>query len=127
MIEQEAKQELYSCLHSKKLEERELEQIKAGGEYLNNMLEKMAKEHAKAIDDAIIRFLRRHGYKPRRTEKYAKNLKKKLEKQGLSLKIEEVILEEKFTDTSYYKKVVYVPSFIHMEEIGGNNGYIKDI
>lgn len=127
MIEQEDKKELYSCLHSKKLKERKLEQIEAGGEYLNNMLEKMAKEQSKAIDDAIIHFLRKHGYKPRRTEKYAKNLMKKLEKQNLTIQVEEIVIEEKFTSTSYYKKVVYVPSFIHIEETGGNNGYTKDI
>lgn len=39
MIEQDAKKELYPYLHSKKLEERKLEQIEAGGEYINNMLE----------------------------------------------------------------------------------------
>lgn len=97
------------------------------GNYIDSKMNDIARQQAKAMDDAIIHFLRKHGYRPRRTEKYAKNLMKKLEKQGLSLKIEEVVLEEKFTDTSYYKKVVYVPSFIHMEEIGGNNGYTKDI
>ena len=127
MIEKDAKKELYSYLHSKKLKERKLEQIEAGGEYLNNMLEKMAKEQSKDIDDAIIHFLRKHGYKPRRTEKYAKNLMKKLEKQNLTIQVEKIVIEEKFTSTSYYKEVVYVPSFIHIEETGGNNGYTKDI
>ena len=52
---------------------------------------------------------------------------KKLEKQNLTIQVEEIVIEEKFTSTSYYKKVVYVPSFIHIEETGGNNGYTKDI
>lgn len=116
MIEQEAKKELYSCLHSKKLKERKLEQIEAGGEYLNNMLNKMAKEQAKVIDDIVFNFLKQNGYRPRRTEKYVKNLNKKLAKQGKAIKLDEVVLEEKYDKFSYYKKVTYIPKFI---DIGG--------
>ncbi len=49
--------------------------------FINEMIDNLARQQAKNIDDAIIRFLRRHGYKPRRTEKYAKNLSKRLAKK----------------------------------------------
>lgn len=35
-----------------------MEEIEAGGEYINNMLEKMAKEQSKVIDDIIFNFLK---------------------------------------------------------------------
>ncbi len=97
------------------------------GDIINEMIDNFAKQQSRDMDDAIIRFLRSKGYKPRRTEKYAKNLKRKLEKQGIELKIEEIVLEEKFTDISYYKKVIYIPSFVHIKKIGGINGHTKDI
>ena len=85
------------------------------GDIINEMIDNFAKQQSRDMDDAIIRFLRSKGYEPRRTEKYAKNLKRKLEKQGIELKIEEIVLEEKFTDISYYKKVIYIPSFVHIK------------
>lgn len=93
-----------------------MEEIEAGGEYINNMLEKMAKEQSKVIDDIIFNFLKQNGYRPRRTEKYVRNLTKKLAKQGKNIKLDEVILEEKYDNFSYYKKVTYIPKFI---DIGG--------
>ena len=83
--------------------------------FINEMIDNLARQQAKNIDDAIIRFLRRHGYKPRRTEKYAKNLSKRLAKKGLILNVKEIILEEKSTETSYYKKIVYIPSFVDIK------------
>lgn len=50
-----------------------MEEIEAGGEYINNMLNKMAKEQAKVIDDIVFNFLKQNGYRPRRTEKYVRN------------------------------------------------------
>lgn len=67
-----------------------MEEIEAGGEYINTMLNKIAKEQSKVIDDIVFNFLKQNGYKPRRTEKY-----------------------DKF---SYYKKVTYILKFI---DIGG--------
>lgn len=83
--------------------------------YIDSKIKDIARQQAKAMDDAIIRFLRRHGYKPRRTEKYAKNLSKRLAKKVLILNVKEIILEEKFTETSYYKKIVYIPSFVDIK------------
>lgn len=46
------------------------------GDIINEMIDNFAKQQSRDMDDAIIRFLRSKGYKPRRTEKYAKNLKR---------------------------------------------------
>lgn len=93
-----------------------MEEIEAGGEYINTMLNKIAKEQSKVIDDIVFNFLKQNGYRPRRTEKYVKNLNKKLAKQGKAIKLDEVVLEEKYDKFSYYKKVTYIPKFI---DIGG--------
>lgn len=55
-------------------------------EYLKRTYEIMSKE----LEDEIIKFLRKNGYKPRRTITYAKNLKRKLRKKGLELRIDDV-------------------------------------
>ena len=84
-------------------------------DFMNQKIQDLAKQQARAIDDTVIDFLRKHGYKPRRTEKYAKNLVKKLEKQGLAIKLDEIVLEEKYDGFSYIKRCVYVPSFVEKE------------
>ena len=85
------------------------------GDNINQMIYDMAKQQAKAIDDTIFDFLRKHGYRPRRTEKYINNLKKKLDKQGLRIKLDEIVLEEKYDGFGYRKRCVYVPSFVEKE------------
>lgn len=82
------------------------------GDVINQRFQDLAKQQSKAIDDTIFDFLRKHGYRPRRTEKYMNNLKKKLEKQGLRIKLDEIVLEEKYDRFSYIKRCVYVPSFV---------------
>ena len=82
---------------------------------INQMIYDMAKQQAKAMDDTLFEFLRKHGYRPRRTEKYMNNLKKKLEKQGLRIKLDKIVLEEKYDGYGYMKRCVYVPSFVEKE------------
>ena len=43
------------------------------------------------------------------------NLKKKLEKQGLTIKLDEIVLEEEYDEFGYRKRCVYVPSFVEKE------------
>ena len=38
------------------------------GDIINEMIDNFAKQQSRDMDDAIIRFLRSKGYKPRRTE-----------------------------------------------------------
>ena len=91
-------------------------QLETGiGDNLNQMMHDMAKQRAKAIDDTVFDFLKKHGYRPRRTEKYMNNLKKKLEKQGLTIKLDEIVLEEEYDEFGYRKRCVYVPSFVEKE------------
>ena len=85
------------------------------GNIINQMIHNMAKQQIKAQEDVLFDFLRKHGYRPRRTEKYVKNLKKKLDKQGLTIKLDEIVLEEKYDMFGYRKRCVYVPSFIEKE------------
>lgn len=85
-------------------------------DFINEISDKWIRKQAKDIEESIIRFLRKKGFKPKRTAKYANNLKKKLKKQGIILRVEEIVLEEKITGTIYYKKVGYVPSFVHIEK-----------
>lgn len=84
-------------------------------DFINQRMYDMAKQQAKTIDDILFDFLRKHGYRPRRTEKYMNNLKKKLDKQGLRIKLEEIVLEETYDEFGYRKRCVYVPSFVEKE------------
>lgn len=74
------------------------------------------RQQARIIDETIFDFLRKHGYRPKKTEKYINNLKKKLDKQGLAIKVDEIVLEEKYDNFSYRKRCVYVPSFVEVEK-----------
>lgn len=96
-------------------------------DFIGKMIDDLARQKAKDIDDAIFEFLSKKGYRPKRTTKYAKNLNKRLAKKGLALIVEEIVLEEKYTILGYEKKCIYLPKFIHIEEIGGKNGNTKDI
>ena len=82
---------------------------------INSLIQQYAKEQAKKIDNVIFDFLKANGYRPKKTEKYIKNLKKKLDKQGLTIKIDEVVLEEKYNGLRYMKRCIYVPSFVAKE------------
>lgn len=44
----------------------------------------------KDMEDELIRFLRKNGYRPRRNEKYIENLKKKLKRKGLEIKCDQI-------------------------------------
>lgn len=91
-------------------------QFETGTEdFINKQAMDIAKQKAKEMDDILFEFLRKHGYRPRRTEKYVNNLKKRLEKQGLRIKLDEIVLEEKYDGIRYIKKCIYVPSFIKKE------------
>lgn len=82
---------------------------------INSLIQQYAKEQAEKIDNVIFDFLKANGYRPKKTEKYIKNLKKKLDKQGLTIKIDEVVLEEKYNGLRYMKRCIYVPSFVAKE------------
>ena len=58
---------------------------------INYYNEKMRENYTKILEDDIIRFLRKNGYKPRKNIKYFINLNKKLRKKGLLLQIEIII------------------------------------
>lgn len=67
----------------------------------------------KDMEDDLIRFLRKNGYRPRRTEKYMKNLKKRLKRKGLEIKCEQ-IQEVNYKDGSinveyrfYFERIKY--------------------
>ena len=91
-------------------------QFETGTEdFINKQAMDIAKQKAKEMDDILFEFLRKHGYRPRRTEKYMNNLKKKLDKQGLRIKLEEIVLEETYDEFGYRKRCVYVPSFVEKE------------
>ena len=60
-------------------------------ESINYYNEKMRENYTKILEDDIIRFLRKNGYKPRKNIKYFINLNKKLRKKGLLLQIEIII------------------------------------
>lgn len=93
-------------------------QLETGiGDNINQMINDIAKQQAKAMDDTLFEFLRKHGYRPRRTEKYVRNLVKKLDKQGLRIKLDEIVLEEKYDEYGCMKRCVYVPSFVEKEKI----------
>ena len=44
----------------------------------------------KDMEDELVRFLRKNGYRPKRSEKYLENLKKKLKRKGLQIKCEQI-------------------------------------
>ena len=82
---------------------------------IKELIRQYAKEQTEKIDNVIFDFLKTNGYRPKKTEKYIKNLKKKLDKQGLAIKIDEVVLEEKYDGLRYMKRCIYVPSFVEKE------------
>lgn len=84
--------------------------------YINELMHQYAKEQAEIIDNTVFDFLKANGYRPKKTEKYIKNLKKKLDKQGLAIKIDEVVLEEKYDGLRYIKRCIYVPSFVSIKQ-----------
>lgn len=96
------------------------------GDFIDEIIDELAEKRAKDIDNVIIDFLKKNGYRPKKTKKYAENLRKKLKRKGLVLAVREVVLDERYNCTNYYKKVAYIPMFIHIEN-GGNNGNTKDI
>lgn len=85
-------------------------------DFLENTIDELARKRAEAIDNAIIDFLKVNGYRPKKTLKYMKNLSKRLAKQGKAIKVDELVIEEKFDNYRYYKKVVFIPRFINLEE-----------
>ena len=85
------------------------------GDIINKQINNIHKQQIKAQEDVLFDFLRKRGYRPRRTEKYMNNLKKKLDKQGLAIKLDEIVLEEKYDGFVYRKRCVYVPSFVEKE------------
>lgn len=85
------------------------------GDIINKQISELHKRKIKEEEDILFDFLRKHGYRPRRTEKYMNNLKKKLDKQGLTIKLDEIVLEEKYDMFGYRKRCVYVPSFVEKE------------
>lgn len=79
----------------------------------------IAKKQAKTIDDVIIDFLKSNGYRPKRTVKYFKYIKKKLEKQDLAIRIN--IYEKRDSDYSWIE--TYVPEFVKISEMKRQNDY----
>ena len=85
------------------------------GDIINKQISELHKRQVEVQDYILFEFLRKHGYRPRRTEKHMNNLKKKLEKQGLTIKLDEIVLEEEYDEFGYRKRCVYVPSFVEKE------------
>lgn len=44
----------------------------------------------KDMEDELIKFLRKNGYRPKRSEKYIVNLKKRLKRKDLEIKCEQI-------------------------------------
>ena len=87
-------------------------------DFTDSMVNKMIKQQTKDIDNVIFDFLKANGYRPKRTEKYAIYLKKKLEKQGLTIVLDKINEQIDFDGTTYSHKYYLVPRF---EEIKSEN------
>lgn len=54
---------------------------------INEMVNDIYKKESEDTENCIIDFLKKHGYRPKRTAKYMQNLQKRLRKKGLELQI----------------------------------------
>lgn len=80
-------------------------------EFMNDYTEKIQRNYTKRLEDEIIRFLRKNGYKPRKNEKYFINLNKKLRKKGLKLQIDTI------TNYNYKMNKAEIENKIYFKEL----------
>lgn len=85
----------------------------------NNRLNSILKKSASDIDNLVIDFLKANGYRPKKTEKYFKYIKKKLAKQDLAIRIN--IYEKRDSDYSWTE--TYMPEFVKISEMKRQNDY----
>ncbi len=79
--------------------------------FLDSVVNKMIKQQVKNIDNVVFDFLKANGYRPKRTEKYLIYLRKKLEKQGLTIALDKVNEQIDFDGATYSHKYCLVPRF----------------
>jgi hypothetical protein len=70
-------------------------------DYLDEAREKYTKEWGKMWDDSVFELLKKHGFRPKKTETYARYLKSRLKQKGLFLHVipKETITKDTFTIT----------------------------
>ena len=78
---------------------------------MKQQIRQALKQYNKDFEDCIFNFLKASGYRPKRTEKYAIYLRKKLEKQGLTIVVDKVNEQIDFDGTTYSHKYYLVPRF----------------
>ncbi len=79
--------------------------------FIDGMVNKMTKQQVNDIDNVVFDFLKANGYRPKRTEKYSIYLRKKLEKQGLTIVLEKVNEQLDFDGYAFSYKYCLVPRF----------------
>ena len=79
--------------------------------FIDSTVNEMVKKQVKDMDNVIFDFLKANGFRPKRTEKYAIYLRKKLEKQGLTIVVDKVNEQIDFDGTTYSHKYYLVPRF----------------
>lgn len=80
-------------------------------EFMNDYTEKIQRNYTKKLEDEVIRFLRKNGYKPRKNERYFINLNKKLRKKGLQLQIDTI------TNYNYNMNKAEIENKIYFKEL----------
>lgn len=79
--------------------------------FMNTYIVKIQENYKKRLEDEVIKFLRKNGYKPRKNERYFINLNKKLRKKGLRLQIDTI------TNYNYNINKVEIENKIYFKEI----------
>ena len=80
-------------------------------EFMNDYTKKIQENYKRRLEDEVIRFLRKNGYKPRKNEKYFINLNKKLRKKGLQLQIDTI------TNYNYNMNKAEIENKIYFKEL----------
>ena len=79
--------------------------------FIDSMVNKMIKQQVKDLDNVVFDFLKANRHRPKRTEKYAIYLRKKLERQGLTIVVDKINEQINFDGNTYSHRCYLVPRF----------------
>lgn len=103
----------------KKIKEFNIDDIQNFEDSLKDSINIIAKSRTNAMEEAVIRFLKEKGFRPKKSVKYFNYIKKKLEKQDLAIRIH--IYVKRDSDYSWTETVI--PEFAKVSEMKRKNDF----
>lgn len=86
-----------------------------GKSLIDEIAKKIYEKKYEDMDNVIIDFLKKHGYRPKRTAKYMESLQKRLRRKGLELQIFKYEGELKLKDGCVSQEWCIEPVFVKIE------------